>query len=173
MSDDWIPCAVCGIAPQEIHIRNHKVMCLDCYRESELSVADPSVVDALNTLRKARPYIPTDDFDAAFAVVEAALADERERSRMLLGQCEHLAGQRDDERARAVAAEAALGEARDEAYAMEVIAARFEADRNTLRALVVEHHALGAMNSIEWGGQCPVCAKNPRARAVLAGEEPT
>lgn len=39
------------------------------------------------------------------------------------------------------------------------------ADR--LQRLVVEHHALGAMDGLEWGGQCPVCKRRPDLAAAL------
>ena len=44
-----------------------------------------------------------------------------------------------------------------------------EARVEQLRKLVVEHHALGAMDGIEWGGTCPVCKAHPELRAALDG----
>ena len=136
-------------------------------------MADPSVVDALNTLRAwVEPTWWCTDAACpscnrarggmdALAVVETALADQRvkiaEREAALDG-ITHNGAEWLTERLDG------LRHAYDRAEARVVAA---EAERDTLRRLVVEHHALGAMNNLEWGGQCPVCAKNPRARAAL------
>jgi hypothetical protein len=111
----------------------------------------------MEKVREALTVWPMSDEarEAAWAEVEEWEAD-REQDERIIVRCQ---ADRDD-------ADLSAQLSRDATEIWKARAEAAEAERDRLAGLLVEHHALGVMDGLGAGDDCPICA-----RAALAADE--